>query len=492
MSDFNTYVCVLSGVPFTDDYKHTLARTDRQAFLKDNFTVLYENSNYSKIRYTDTDIKINASLSVLKQANYLIFDNGEKEMFAFVQSVTYINDNCCSLTFKIDSLMTYYNDCVLHKCFVEREHTTSDNLYEHTVDENLHCGNAIATTTTKYTYPVKIVISANTDADGNSLNGLYMYGNTSLPKEMAVSNMYFNNFDVEDINNLNTGWYSKVQEYRSKGHFGQVNGVYEAPTEPSEDLLISPAENIHSYIPHNKKLFIYPYNFITLKNNEGAEIDLKYENFSGGQVRFRCKANPMIKPEIICFPVNYAGIVGGNFDNGLIKSQFMQIGCTSSAYDNYLSRTLTQTAVNLGTGLLNSAVTGNPVGLAVGAVNETMGLVGGLVDQSYKRGQNTPAGGSNIPTRCGNSDNFLIVQNQIKREYAEIIDNFFDLYGYKVNRLKTPNRTARPHWTYIKTRNCNIGGKIPTENLTEIRQAYNNGVTFWRDDPLNYDNDNTV
>lgn len=492
MSAFNTYICVLSGVPFTDNYKHTLARSDRQAFLKNNYTKIYESNNYSKIRLTDESVKINTTLANAKQANYLIFDNGEKEYFAFVNNVKYVNDNTVELFFKIDSLMSYYSDCVLHKCFVEREHTATDNLYEHTVDEGLACGVPVATSATRFNYPLKVIIASNTDADGQSLNGVYWYGNQADPISTVASSMYFFNYDVEDLYNINSGWYAKVQEFRTKGHFGQINAIYEAPVNPTSDLTVDNLTNIHSYTPNNKKLFCYPYNYITLKNLEGGEIDLKYENFSGGNARFRCFANPIIKPEIGCYPVNYNGIVGIDTDSGLQKAQFMQIGCSSSAFDNWISRTLTQTAVNIGTTAVTSALTGNPLSLAVGAVNEAAGLVGGLSEQSYKRGGTTPSGGSNLPTRCGNSNHFLIVQNQIKREYAEIIDGFFDLYGYKVNKLKTPNRINRPHWTYIKTRNCNITGKIPTDFLAEIRKAFDSGVTFWVDNPLDYTQDNTV
>lgn len=67
----------------------------------------------------------------------------------------------------------------------------------------------------------------------------------------------------------------------------------------------------------------------------------------------------------------------------------------------------------------------------------------------------------------------------IKKEYAEIIDNYFTMYGYKVNTLKIPNLKNRPNWNYVKTIDVNIIGDIPQNHLQTIKNMFNNGVTLW-------------
>lgn len=44
----------------------------------------------------------------------------------------------------------------------------------------------------------------------------------------------------------------------------------------------------------------------------------------------------------------------------------------------------------------------------------------------------------------------------IKQEYARVIDNFFNMYGYKVNDVKIPNITGRLNWNYVKTVDINL------------------------------------
>jgi hypothetical protein len=75
----------------------------------------------------------------------------------------------------------------------------------------------------------------------------------------------------------------------------------------------------------------------------------------------------------------------------------------------------------------------------------------------------------------------------IKQEYAKIIDKYFDMFGYKVNMVKTPNKAHRSRWWYTKTIDVNIDGAIPNDDMQMIKNAYNNGITYWRN-PSNFMN----
>jgi hypothetical protein len=80
---------------------------------------------------------------------------------------------------------------------------------------------------------------------------------------------------------------------------------------------------------------------------------------------------------------------------------------------------------------------------------------------------------------------FTFTPMSIKAEYARIIDDFMDAFGYQVNRLKVPNTAHRQNWWYTKTINANITGNVPNEEMNKIKEAYNNGLTFWRN-PSNF------
>ena len=87
---------------------------------------------------------------------------------------------------------------------------------------------------------------------------------------------------------------------------------------------------------------------------------------------------------------------------------------------------------------------------------------------------------------------FSVFEKCIRREYAQMIDDYFEKYGYAIRRLDTPNVTARPHWTYVKTTGCNIVGNLSAQDIATIQGIYDNGITTWKSlsEVYNYNLDN--
>lgn len=92
---------------------------------------------------------------------------------------------------------------------------------------------------------------------------------------------------------------------------------------------------------------------------------------------------------------------------------------------------------------------------------------------------------------------FTYTYRSIKGEYAQMIDAYFTMFGYKVNAIAKPNRNARPHFTYLKTVNCQIkptsNGGMPQDDVLAICNIYNSGITFWNNpsEVGNYNLDNS-
>nr|DAI65251.1 MAG TPA: Major tail protein [Caudoviricetes sp.] len=88
----------------------------------------------------------------------------------------------------------------------------------------------------------------------------------------------------------------------------------------------------------------------------------------------------------------------------------------------------------------------------------------------------------------GNSDiNFTIRQMRAKKEYLQQIDDYFSMFGYKINNLKIPNLSGRQNWNYVKTIDCNFDGDIPQTDLQIIRSSFDNGITLWHNSNTMYD-----
>jgi hypothetical protein len=74
---------------------------------------------------------------------------------------------------------------------------------------------------------------------------------------------------------------------------------------------------------------------------------------------------------------------------------------------------------------------------------------------------------------------FTFYYRSVTAETARILDDYFTMYGYRINRVDTPNIHARKHYTYIKTVGCNIRGAMCNEEITRIESIFDNGITFW-------------
>lgn len=81
---------------------------------------------------------------------------------------------------------------------------------------------------------------------------------------------------------------------------------------------------------------------------------------------------------------------------------------------------------------------------------------------------------------CMTGNTFFFNRISIKQEFAKIIDDYFSMYGYKVNSLEVPNLTSRINWNFLKVIDPNIEGDvIPDKDLNKFKQMLQNGVTFW-------------
>lgn len=87
----------------------------------------------------------------------------------------------------------------------------------------------------------------------------------------------------------------------------------------------------------------------------------------------------------------------------------------------------------------------------------------------------------------------------ITSKYAERLDKYFDMFGYRVDRVGKPmlwgDRVhARRYWNYVKTSNCSIKNKMPYDDYLAICKIFDNGIRLWSNigSVGNYNHDNTL
>lgn len=129
----------------------------------------------------------------------------------------------------------------------------------------------------------------------------------------------------------------------------------------------------------------------------------------------------------------------------------------------------------------------NPIDMGIETFNSLLNITGSLADISSKPpeayGQTT-----NILNMATSMAGFNAYQTCIRPEYAEIIDDYFDKFGYACHKVKTPNLNNRLHWNYVKTLDVlivpkpkpnNDSAALNTREIMALQAILDNGVTIW-------------
>lgn len=255
--------------------------------------------------------------------------------------------------------------------------------------------------------------------------------------------------------------------------------------------------SVAGYTPRNKKLLSYPYCFLTVDTVNDSH-DYMFESGLNGKIGFNmvCAMSP--NPEIVVYPVNYNGVASKNSVNpteSVSCAGFPQCAFTIDSYRAWIAQkaggqilSTVGSAITAGVGAVGAAgaVAAGTAATAV-AAPVAAGALGaiGLANSIYNMTKDSTQGSKTRGNQGSSTDVGLRVKGVyfkhmcVTRNYAEMIDSFFDRYGYSCCKIKVPNRNVRPYWTYTKTQNCSAKGNVPVSHMAKIKSIYDRGITFW-------------
>ena len=496
-----------------NDYKNQLTFSNATAQLNYfNSVIQHTFDNYTYIK-KDNVVQVGKNIDEIIDCNYLFYKNTgftNKWYFCFITNMEYVNENCTRITFETDCYQTWLFQIEYKQSFVEREHVNDDTIGLHTVPENLETGEYIVNSSDYYNGldNLKYVIQCtewSTNSDNKPLatnfGGVYMAGGAYVCST------------INEVVNI-------LQAFAGRGKSDAVYNLYMIPasmiTNTNESLqysgqnspntdtkTITKVNTINGYTPINKKLLTFPFNYMLISNNNGSSNILHYERFSGNTCNFTIKGVPTVGGSIKIIPTNYDNNLNSE-EEGLIAGKLPTLNWSDDEYTNWL----TQNSVNIGLGIASSGLTiagglgmmatgGGAVAGAGAVVSGAMSIaneLGAVYQHSLQPNSakgNVNGGDINV---CDHKNGFYFYKMSIKEEYARIIDNYFSMFGYKINRVKVPNITGRTNWNYVKTINCNFDGDIPQTDLNIIRAMFNNGTTLWHNPSTiyNYSNSNGI
>lgn len=429
-------------------------------------------------------IRSSLSMSSAARIGYLRFKNTSFENFwfyAYVTDVEYTNNGLTEIHFEIDSMMTYMGVFSLGECFVERQHVVNDEIGANLCDERLEYGDYkyrhIENSGTMDTLSICVLSSVFSDGTP-ALGGVtgHIYNGCDLLKFRTASDV------KEFIDKL-----TDDQKANAIISMNMIPESYAGSTINHHEVVIAkPYSDIDGYTPKNNKLFIYPYNYITVTNLQGNFADFRYEFFTGNSAYFTMEGMLSANPEIVLTPVNYKG-TQKNYSEKISISGFPQCSWITDTYRAYLAQSNSNIAIEALSSMSSSDLRAvselAQLGAMTGVHGNIFSAVSGITGEMYKYSQKPPQAGGNQGSdtlvNLGEKD-FVFIQKNITRNYAEMIDNYFDMFGYAVRQHLVPNMNARPNWTYCKTIGCIVHGNLPASDARAIESLFDSGIRFWK------------
>lgn len=454
----------------------------------------------------------NLTYEDLLEYNFCMYQNthfDNKWFYAFITDITWVNPSLVDIKIETAYFQTWQFDLVFKDSFIEREHVNDDTIGLHTIPEGLETGEYIVNSSYYYNnldtckYIIQVTEWATTGDKPLATNygGVYMAGGAYICSNMSevvtILNQYATAGKSEAVYNVYMCPSSLINNTSETLQYsGQVSPVVNTYT-------LNKVNTIGGYSPKNNKVLCFPYQYLLISNNNGSSNILQLERFSGNTCDFSIKGVPVVGASVKLIPTNYDSTYNQE-EEGLIGGKFPTLNWSEDEYTNWL----TQNSVNIGIGVASSGLTIlggagmmlNPTTAMAGASSVLSGVMsitnqmGAIYQHSLQPNSakgNVNGGDINV---CSGKNGFYFYNMSIKQEYSKVIDNYFSMFGYKVNRLGTPHLHARTYYDYIKTIDANIEGDIPEADLNQIRNMFNNGIRFWHDTTkyLDFSVNNTI
>lgn len=535
----NSSVELFRKIPLDNTYENTLffeSYSDQNKFFTEWEQKISVGTNLYRVEPTKNSIKVQRKYEEIMIYSYMRFKNTSYEnkwFYAFITKVEYVDNITSRIYYEIDVMQTWLpnEDYTLGQCFVEREHSETDNIGDNLVTESFNCNEYVINETyTNYLQGERFggdfyVIVAVAEEGGEYA---YEYDNV-----YSACTLYAFEY-------LTEGTLNEIKEFilSYSEHPEQILNVYTIPKEACDWIeddsiigrnhiipsgtkgasiiwrpysgLTQGVDTLDGYKPKNNKCYTYPFNYANVCTSNGDSLCVKYEYFKN--------EGSMIAPSFIidttitapvqaCLrPRYYKNSSSEPFlINKLVLNSYPVCAWSTDAYQAYLQNqrgkdiadTTVSTLVGVASILAGTALAatgvGTPhgIGTVVGGASMIVGGASSAVGSIHNAVHNNLLASTHDTQSSGltNTSNvdfargeygFTFYRFSINKEAAEMIDDYFQMFGYACGKVKTPNIRVRKWWTYTKTRGCNLSVVLmPVEDKVKIQSIFDNGIRFF-------------
>lgn len=539
--------------PLEVDMNHQLnfANANAQFTYFSGLTNSYFADNFTYIR-KDGYIKVEACMDDIITYNYLMYRNtafGNKWFYAFITRLEFLSPNVTAVYFTTDPWQTWQFDIQIRKCYVEREHVNDDTVGLHTIDEGIGTGEYVINEMTNKTlcapaldfgWIVLAVTELPTNGQGESIRPSSMNSRVYNGVIQGAFLMLFE-YSSNGVNSLSNvlDWY-----ITEEGKKDAILSLYALPKSiyPSNayitisyvdpfnaditwlssqlgatdmgTTIITRNTTLNGYQAKNGKMYCFPYNYLMVTNNNGTTNTYNYEDFiNPSSVVFKYNGVVCEGSSVKAYPVDYKknNTQFSGYAFGTDMGNTPSFSWNSDFYLNWQAQNGMKSGLNTGQKFINAFMNqpeGQPtpsnaleyfggiiqagaehLGATVNIIKNSLNMHQASITPDQVNGEST----GDLNFSIGRSG-FTYYQMSVRAEVAQVIDDYFSMFGYKVSANKVPNITGRTNWNYVKLIDANIIGNVPQADLQAIKNMFEKGVTIWHNPAtfLDYTQSNNI
>lgn len=484
----------LSNIPLDNQYTDTL--TFGSAGAQSSYFAshaVHSQSHCKPINVGGNVVMCDSDADTIYNCNYIMFQNsnyGSKWFYAFITNIEWVNPDCCKVTFELDSFQSWLFEFDVQECFVVREHASTDSVGSNMIAEPFQPNEyRLQSVTTADLGEPTICIAAAPESgtNGEFYGPIYEGVSFSSFTTASAANSYIESLGAQASDRICAIFMLPGQFVASGSNSpgGSIRFGINLPNRPT---------SLNGYSPHNNKLRTYPYCMAFVSTGDGQQLELDYDNFTNDPSIY-CKFSFSGSPVLYVVAgggYNNSG-VSGDWTNCIAINSFPQCAFSYDTYSRWLSYNSATISNKIDWASINPVIdtasalasTGSLLSGATAALSsaassiENLSSIGAQMMDMKKR----PSGHSGTINCSGLfGAEMASVQYGVKTipgYLAQCIDHYFDRFGYATNRVKVPNMTGRSTFNYVQTLDCTITGNIPFNDINNIKNAFNRGVTFW-------------
>jgi hypothetical protein len=457
---------------------------------------------------------------VSQGVNYVIFNNGYKDIYAFITKKEYVNEETTRLNYEVDVMQTFMFDFTINKSFIERKKCKPEEIplltdYDEGVEIGEHYIESAVDVMTKeghyyamfggfrdYYINNNVMTETpfyNTDRPVTTIDGIiYPFMLIALDTEIGIQSFYKYLVDLPNLLGIIRfpaciSMVTTLDLPIVKMVNGNIERSLISCPKVVTSITASSIEGQSISIPKEVITDFFPYTYYVLTDGETDSL-IMHPQYLLDTLTIYGKVALSHSPVERYFPNYYKGETEGTVYNITNSSVMMLPTGTNGGIETLLSSAnqINQQKISAVSNMLTStvmggamAIGGGPTGLIMGGVMASTAIANGFnsIQENIARNKDIELTPSSIKSYGTPStrdtfytDRVRVLKYTIEDKYKTRLLNYIDRYGNKYNNYDIID--IKNYSGFIKFASPDIDGKIDNMYMNKITEILERGIYF--------------